>query len=202
MEAGTAHGDKGICVGTIVLHEDRFRLHGDFIMYDEVMDLLKKIDGGYEPSEEERTALLEIKNLSLHRGESIPASIGNLTNLRHLDMSNSDISFLPENIGNLTNLQHLDMSNSDISALPESIGHLTNLRTLFLRGTQIRRLPESIGCLKCLRSLNLSASMISELPEKHSESDEPSESQSEPYTDKRVPGRHSEADKPSEPLSE
>ena len=82
MEAGTAHGDKGICVGTIVLHEDRFRLHGDFIMYDEVMDLLKKIDGGYEPSEEERTALLEIKNLSLHRGESIPASIGNLTNLR------------------------------------------------------------------------------------------------------------------------
>ena len=30
------------------------------LMYDEVMDLLHKIDGGYEPSDEERTALLKI----------------------------------------------------------------------------------------------------------------------------------------------
>ena len=90
------------------------------LMYDEVMDLLHKIDGGYEPSDEERTALLKIENFSSHSVESIPASIGELTNLRHLDMS-----------------------NSDISDLPASIGELTNLRTLFLRDTQIRRLPES-----------------------------------------------------------
>ena len=135
------------------------------LMYDEVMDLLHKIDGGYEPSDEERTALLKIENFSSHSVESIPASIGELTNLRHLDMSNSDISDLPASIGNLTNLQHLDMSYSNISDLPASIGNLMNLRTLFLRDTPIRRLPESIGNLKCLQSLNLSATKISELPE-------------------------------------
>jgi Leucine-rich repeat (LRR) protein len=40
---------------------------------------------------------------------------------------------LPESLGQLTQLQSLDLSQNELTALPESLGNLTQLQTLFAR---------------------------------------------------------------------
>ena len=131
----------------------------------EIFELLTKIDDGYKPTEQEEKDLSCIKEIKWWGKEKIPENIGNLTSLKSLDLSNTQISALPESIGNLTSLKSLYLSNTQISALPESIGNLTNLKNLYLRSTQISALPESIGKLTNLQYLSLISTQINELPE-------------------------------------
>ena len=131
----------------------------------EIFELLTKIDDGYKPTEQEEKDLSCIKEIKWWGKEKIPENIGNLTSLKSLDLSNTQISALPESIGNLTSLQSLYLSNTQISALPESIENLTSLQSLYLSFTQISELPESIGNLTSLQSLDLESTQISELPE-------------------------------------
>ena len=156
-------------------------------------ELLIRIDGGYEPTEEEKKELSSIEKLSLKwapkipesigimtglkalyaYGEddqgayimNLPESIGNLSNLQHLDLSNTQISSLPESIGNLSNLQYLDLDGTLISSLPESIGNLSSLQYLYLCYTNISSLTDNIGNLSSLKYLDLSHTNISSLPE-------------------------------------
>ncbi|KAF8665845.1 hypothetical protein HU200_053924 [Digitaria exilis] len=97
----------------------------------------------------------------------LPASIGQLKQLKYLfapRMKNED---LPEYITELSKLQYLNINGSSrISGLPESIGKLTSLKYLGLLGCSgISTLPESIGDLKCMVHLDMSGcSGITELP--------------------------------------
>ena len=70
--------------------------------YREIFDLLTKIDDGYKPTEREKKELSCIKRIPWWEREKIPESIGNLTSLRRLDLSHTQISALPESIGKLT----------------------------------------------------------------------------------------------------
>ena len=97
--------------------------------------------------------------------KSLPDSIGNLKNLRILDLSNNYLTTLPESIGNLKNLEELNLSNNyGFSKLPESIGNLKNLRTLKLKRTNLGSLPESVENLINLEDLSLSQAVEKEGP--------------------------------------
>ena len=159
----------------------------------EVLELLRKIDRGYKPTEAEKEELAGIEEITWIEIEKIPEcidlltglieldvsgnlyeesnlidipeSIGKLTSLQRLDLSYTRISTLLESIVKLTSLQCLDLSGTQISTLPESIGKMTSLQNLDLCDTQIRTLPASIGKLMSLQCFDLSGTQISTLPE-------------------------------------
>ncbi|CAL4994116.1 unnamed protein product [Urochloa decumbens] len=60
----------------------------------------------------------------------LPASIGNLFNLKYIGLRNTRITSLPDSIKNLSNLQTLDVKSTSIKALPPGIVNLTKLRHL------------------------------------------------------------------------
>ncbi|MBW4499087.1 MAG: leucine-rich repeat domain-containing protein [Scytonema hyalinum WJT4-NPBG1] len=95
---------------------------------------------------------------------SLPAEIGNLTNLTSLDLSNNQLTSLPAEIGNLTNLTSLDLSNNQLTSLPVEIGNLTNLTSLSVSNNQLTSLPVEIGNLTNLTSLNLWRNQLTSLP--------------------------------------
>ena len=118
----------------------------------------------------------EMKNL-LYK---LPDSIGNLTNLRVLDIHSYDknikkedlfnnenifLRVLPDSIGNLVNLRILNLSQNCLRSLPESIGNLQKLQELNLSYNPLRSLPNSIGNLKNLEELWLEQSGLSNLPD-------------------------------------
>ncbi len=84
----------------------------------------------------------------------LPASIGNLTELRELDLSGHFLRELPEEIGSLSKLKSLRLSNNLLVSLPD-IGKLSRLDELDLSENHLESLPETIGLLADLRILNL-----------------------------------------------
>jgi Leucine-rich repeat (LRR) protein len=55
------------------------------------------------------------------------------------------LTALPSSIGQLTNLRELDLTGNHLTALPETIVQLTNLETLHVYGNHLAGLPESLG---------------------------------------------------------
>ncbi|HEV7473180.1 MAG TPA: COR domain-containing protein [Pyrinomonadaceae bacterium] len=95
----------------------------------------------------------------------VPESLGLLTRLHSLDLSNNHLTALPEWLGQLTELQSLNLSSSQLTALPESLGQLTELQSLELSYNQLTELPKWLGQLTELQSLNLSHNQLMALPE-------------------------------------
>jgi internalin A len=95
---------------------------------------------------------------------SLPAEIGQLTNLTMLDLSNNQLTSLPAEIGQLTNLTMLDLSNNQLTSLPAEIGQLTNLTMLDLSNNQLTSLPAEIGQLTNLTMLDLRHNQLTSLP--------------------------------------
>ncbi len=95
----------------------------------------------------------------------LPDSIGNLTNLRILDLSDNHLETLPDSIGNLENLEELRLSNNyRFSKLPGSIGNLKKLEVLNLGKTNLSSLPVSLENLTNLKELYLSKAVEKEGP--------------------------------------
>lgn len=101
---------------------------------DEVLELLQRMDEGYRPTEEERSALADVRRLRLYgrKLETLPDSIGCLTGLTSLGLSDNRLTSLPKSIGNLSQLTYLSLRMNQLTSLPESIGNLTELSILKL----------------------------------------------------------------------
>ena len=136
----------------------------------EAFELLIKVDNGYELTKAENKEISCIEEVLWRGIEKIPESIGIMTGLKWLKVSEdapltSSPMTIPDSIGDLSSLQVLDLSTTQVSSLPNTIGNLSSLQRLDLSATQINSLPESIGCLSNLQSLDLSTTQISSLPE-------------------------------------
>ena len=89
---------------------------------------------------------------------SIPAQLGNLTNLQDLRLfSNQLTGTIPVELGNLANLSWLELSSNQLTgSIPSSLGNLSDLRTLSLHTNQLTgAIPASLGNLANLEHLSL-----------------------------------------------
>jgi Leucine-rich repeat (LRR) protein len=76
--------------------------------------------------------------------------------MRHLNLGRSRIESLPESLGQLSNLEKLDLSGcGNLKGLPDSLGGLQHMRHLKLGYSGIESLPESLGQLSNLEELDL-----------------------------------------------
>nr|XP_027090553.1 MDIS1-interacting receptor like kinase 2-like [Coffea arabica] len=95
---------------------------------------------------------------------SIPASIGNLTNLSYLNLRANRLSGrIPSGIGNLTKLQELSIATNQLSGpFPEEIVELRSFTDLSLADNMFTGpIPQSIGNFGNLTSLYLFTNFLS-----------------------------------------
>jgi len=95
----------------------------------------------------------------------LPEEIGELTQLRKLNLSNNNLNSLTESFTNLKSLQIIDLSWNQFTILPEFIGELNSLIKIDLQYNRLSSLPDSIGNLRLLKVLNLTDNPLKELPE-------------------------------------
>ncbi|CAK8565007.1 unnamed protein product [Lathyrus sativus] len=87
---------------------------------------------------------------------SLPVTIGNLVQLRYLNLSYTNIASLPDTICSLYYLQTLILSCCfRLTELPEHVGKLINLRHLYIDRTSIIEMPKQIAELENLQTLNV-----------------------------------------------
>lgn len=96
--------------------------------------------------------------------DDLPKSIGNLTYLEYLWLSNNRLHQLPETFRQLINLKTLYLRNNALAILPNWIGQLMALQVLYLSFNQITSLPDSIIHLTSLKELYLNNNKIISLP--------------------------------------
>ncbi|KAK7406953.1 hypothetical protein VNO78_08589 [Psophocarpus tetragonolobus] len=126
---------------------------------------LIKLASLIEVSSKKGTCDLKLQNKLMDQVDWLPDSIGKLSSLVTLDLSENRIMALPATIGGLSSLTRLDLHSNRISELPDSIGNLLSLVYLDLRGNQLTLLPASFSRLIRLEELDLSSNQISALPE-------------------------------------
>lgn len=108
---------------------------------------------------------LNLSNKLMDQIEWLPDSIGKLSTLITLDLSENRLIALPSSIGSLSSLTKLDLHSNKITDLPESIGNLFSLIFLDLRANQMTNLPSTFSQLVHLQDLDLSSNNFSILPE-------------------------------------
>lgn len=140
-------------------------LHGDEAY--KVLQLLQRIESGYQPTTQEQNRLWEISSLDLSvcNIDELPESIELLTKLEELDVSGNQLEFLPYGIGRLPNLRRLDARGNRLESLPENIGELSRLESLDVSRNALVSLPESIGSLASLRRLDIYSNELAILPD-------------------------------------
>ncbi|KAG2277887.1 hypothetical protein Bca52824_060442 [Brassica carinata] len=116
-------------------------------------------------SAKKATQELNLQHKLIDNLEWLPDSLGKLSSLVRLDLSENCIMALPPTIGGLLSLTWLDLHSNRIGQLPESIGDLMNLVNLNLSGNQLTSLPSSLSRLISLEELDLSSNSLSVLPE-------------------------------------
>ncbi|XP_010530982.1 PREDICTED: plant intracellular Ras-group-related LRR protein 4-like [Tarenaya hassleriana] len=126
---------------------------------------LIKLASLIEASAKKGTQDLNLQNKLMDQVEWLPDSIGKLSGLVTLDLSENRILVLPNTIGGLSSLTKLDLHSNRISQLPDSIGNLLNLVHLNLSGNHLSSLPSVLSRLVRLEELDLSSNSLSVLPE-------------------------------------
>ncbi|XP_026437180.1 putative disease resistance protein RGA3 [Papaver somniferum] len=161
----------------------RCKMHD--LVHDLAMTVVDRNEFGIGKEEFSQTLILR----SCSKVSRFLGDIGRLRNLRHLDISKSDIKVLPddsiidltlqkldlhecrefealpENIGMLKHLSYLDLSGSAITKVPDSIIYIGNLVTFFRNCGNLNALPKELGALTGLRCLDLSYTDIKVMPE-------------------------------------
>ncbi|XP_028065315.1 receptor-like protein 6 [Camellia sinensis] len=94
---------------------------------------------------------------------SIPASLGNLTQITYLDFgSNSFGGQIPSSISNLAKLNTLYLDGNNLTGqIPDSLGNMSQLTILYLDGNNLTgQIPDSLGNMSQLTILYLSGNNL------------------------------------------
>ncbi|OAY72868.1 Plant intracellular Ras-group-related LRR protein 4 [Ananas comosus] len=126
---------------------------------------LIKLASLIEVSAKKGTRDLNLQNKLMDQIDWLPDSLGKLSNLISLDLSENRIVVLPTTIGSLSSLTKLDLHSNRIVQLPDTIGDLHNLLYLDLRGNQLSLLPSTFGKLVQLEEVDLSSNQLLSLPD-------------------------------------
>ncbi|KAL1826048.1 hypothetical protein ACET3Z_012826 [Daucus carota] len=96
---------------------------------------------------------------------AIPAELGNLKNLRVLQLESNDLTGqIPNEMGNLIQLLKFNLSNNHLTGdIPKSLGKLSLLNYFDLSRNKLKgSIPKDLGNCESLLSLNLSQNSFSE----------------------------------------
>jgi Leucine-rich repeat (LRR) protein len=131
---------------------------------------LKELDLSYTvlTSFPDMSGMTSLEVLNLHTVEkltALPESIGVCTQLRVLDLWNSEVTALPETIVTCTQLETLDLYSNGLEALPEAIGELTQLTNLGVHSNALTSVPASISRCTKLQKLDLSNNGLTSVPD-------------------------------------
>ena len=119
----------------------------------------------YMPAPLMKLAGLESLYMAENYIKTIPPAIGEMTGLRTLHISENRIwKCLPAELGNLVNLKILNLENNCIAELPSTIGNLVKLKELHLNYNQIVAIPASIGRCTALRHIKVSHNLLRTIP--------------------------------------
>jgi Leucine-rich repeat (LRR) protein len=108
---------------------------------------------------------LQSLNLSNNQLVTLPEWFPGLQSLQVLNLSNNRLETLPESLVNLNNLQSLNLTNNQLTSLPEGLGEIANLESLHLFSNELKILPDSLGQLIKLKVLDLTKNKLEKLPE-------------------------------------
>ncbi|RAP29493.1 hypothetical protein DID76_04065 [Candidatus Marinamargulisbacteria bacterium SCGC AG-414-C22] len=112
-----------------------------------------------EEKENETATKLWLEGLEL---ETLPAEIGNLTNLKDLYVNDNQLKSV-EGVGKLTNLGYLNLINNQLTSI-EGLEKLTNLTGLWLYDNQLTSV-EGVEKLTNLRGLSLANNQLTSVEE-------------------------------------
>ncbi|KAL1814881.1 hypothetical protein ACET3Z_017455 [Daucus carota] len=118
-----------------------------------------------EVSARKKTHELNLRGKLIEQIEWLPDSIGKLSSLTTLDISENKIAALPSTIGGLSSLTKLDLHSNQLVELPDTIGDILSLVSLNLRGNHLTSLPATFGRLVRLQDFDLSSNLLHFLPE-------------------------------------
>ena len=82
----------------------------------------------------DRTEIAELDLSDNRLDGALQSQIGQLKNLKVLDLSNNRFTGVPAEIGQLTELEVLDLSRNRLTGLPNELGNLSKLKVLDLSG--------------------------------------------------------------------
>ncbi|KAH6779314.1 hypothetical protein C2S52_010551 [Perilla frutescens var. hirtella] len=125
---------------------------------------LMKVAAVIENSAKTGAAILDLQGKLMDKVEWLPFSLGKLSTLSELYLSENRLMALPNSIANLKTLMKLDVHGNQLINLPASFGELHSLTDLDLSSNLFKSLPESFGDLKLLINLDLSSNRFSKLP--------------------------------------
>jgi len=88
---------------------------------------------------------------------SIPPQLGNLSNLERLQLKSNRLTSIPTELGNLSDLEDLDLSSNLLTgSIPSTLGNLSNLQFLYLYENQLTgSIPSALGNMSNLQHLYL-----------------------------------------------
>lgn len=115
-------------------------------------------DGSFTVLEDEafsKRSLINNIELENRINPDLRGYIKAFSNLRILDIRQSNLQHLPSEIENLPHLEEITLHFTEVQALPASITQIEGLKKLDLNSNALKSLPDSMGKLKNLKFLNL-----------------------------------------------
>ncbi|KAK3582011.1 hypothetical protein CHS0354_039677 [Potamilus streckersoni] len=99
-------------------------------------------------------------------GEKLPPQLADMTGLRWLKLSRTNLDAIPREIANLKKLEHLTVVKNQISNLGEDMGRLAALRTINCRHNKLtdKGIPDDVFHLEDLSVVDFSHNELSEVP--------------------------------------
>jgi erbb2-interacting protein len=90
--------------------------------------------------------------------------VGELVNLKHLDVNNNRLDMFPTEITNCKLLEILDGDGNDFEVLPDEIGNFKNLLRLNLNFVNLKFIPETLGFCESLEEIKIHENYVQQLP--------------------------------------